>query len=81
MTVPHRSTYTIFPGKDGLWHWRHRHVNGHITSDGGEGYASPSNARRAVRARLKAHGINIAGPGWRARIARDLGIWIVKEDS
>jgi hypothetical protein len=36
-----------------LWYWRLRAANGRIIADGSEGYASKSNAKRAVRRTLR----------------------------
>ena len=40
----------VYEGADGQWYWRVRSLDNHqITMTGGQGYATPSNARRAVR--------------------------------
>jgi hypothetical protein len=36
-----------------LWYWRLRAANGKIIADGSQGYASKSNAKRAVRRTLR----------------------------
>ncbi|AUX10858.1 hypothetical protein AArcSl_3252 [Halalkaliarchaeum desulfuricum] len=43
------ATYEVFEDEGGRWRWRLRHENGNIIADSGEGYASKSNARRAMR--------------------------------
>ena len=63
------------------WRWRLTVANGNITADGGEAYATAANARRAVKALLRGLGVNVAGPGWRARLIRDRGIWITERNS
>ena len=47
--------YHIWEGLDGQWYWAAIHVNGEIVADGAEGYATRSNARRAVRRFVWAH--------------------------
>lgn len=39
----------IYQDKRNEWRWRYRARNGWVQCDGGEGYSSKSNARRAVR--------------------------------
>ncbi|MXV63649.1 DUF1508 domain-containing protein [Natronorubrum sp. JWXQ-INN-674] len=43
------SRFEVYEDRAGQWRWRLVHWNGNIVADGGEGYASRSNARRAVR--------------------------------
>lgn len=86
-----KATYTVyqedgkFPSKafrsgKRLWRWRLKNQNGNIVADGGEGYSKAANALRAVKRNLALHGVRVSGPGWRARIARDLGIVVRVED-
>lgn len=42
------TAFAIFRDAAGEWRWHLVHRNGNILADGGEGYASRSNARRAV---------------------------------
>lgn len=42
------TAFAIFRDAAGEWRWHLIHRNGNILADGGEGYASRSNARRAV---------------------------------
>ena len=44
--------YEIYKSKDGLWRFRLKASNGRIVAIG-EGYASPSNVRRGIRALKK----------------------------
>lgn len=44
-----RAKYVIYMGRGGRWRWRLVAVNGATVADGAEGYATSSNARRAVR--------------------------------
>lgn len=43
------SRFEVYEDRDGEWRWRLVHWNGNVVADGGEGYASRSNAERAVR--------------------------------
>ena len=43
------ATFEVFEDEGGRWRWRLRHDNGNIVADSGEGYASKSNTRRAMR--------------------------------
>lgn len=42
-------TYEYFEGVNGRWYWRYRARNGRTTSDGGGGYSTSSNVKRAIR--------------------------------
>ncbi len=44
-----RHTLEVYQDKKGLFRWRFVAPNGKIVADGGEGYASRSNAIRAAR--------------------------------
>ncbi|AGB36262.1 amphi-Trp domain-containing protein [Natronococcus occultus] len=44
-----RSRFEIYRDRADEWRWRLVHWNGNIIADSGEGYASRSNAERAVR--------------------------------
>ena len=46
----------IYVDKGGEWRWRKRASNGKITLEGGEGYASKWNVKRAIRS----HGLSLA---------------------
>ncbi len=41
--------YEYWKGNDGLWFWHKVSRNGQVTSDGGEGYVTSGNVRRALR--------------------------------
>ncbi|MEF8781042.1 MAG: DUF1508 domain-containing protein [Haloferacaceae archaeon] len=43
------ATFEVFEDSEGQWRWRLRHENGNVIADSGQGYASKSNARRAMR--------------------------------
>ena len=43
-----RASFELFEDNAGEWRWRLVHDNGNIIADSGEGYASKSNARRAM---------------------------------
>ncbi|APX98227.1 hypothetical protein BB347_11120 [Natronorubrum daqingense] len=43
------SRFEVYEDRAEEWRWRLVHWNGNIVADSGEGYASRSNARRAVR--------------------------------
>jgi len=43
------ATFELFEDKGGEYRWRLRHDNGNILADSGEGYASKSNVRRALK--------------------------------
>lgn len=45
--------FEFFQSENGLWYWRLRARNKNIVATGGEGYATKSNAKRAVK-RLQA---------------------------
>jgi uncharacterized protein YegP (UPF0339 family) len=42
-------TFELFEDKGGKFRWRLRHDNGNILADSGQGYASKSNVRRALK--------------------------------
>lgn len=44
-----RADFEIYRDKKDQWRWRLQHDNGNIIADGGQGYGSKSNVRRAVR--------------------------------
>lgn len=44
---------SITQGRDGKWYWHIVASNGKIIADGGEGYCSKSNAKRALRNLIK----------------------------
>ncbi len=48
------ATFELFEDSAGEWRWRLRHDNGNVIGDSGEGYASKSNAKRAL-ARVREH--------------------------
>ena len=48
------ATFELFEDQGGEWRWRLRHDNGEIIGDSGEGYASKSNAKRAL-GRVREH--------------------------
>ncbi|WP_418285542.1 HVO_2922 family protein [Halorubrum sp. DTA46] len=48
------ATFELFEDAGGEWRWRLRHDNGNIIGDSGEGYASKSNAKRAL-SRVRDH--------------------------
>ena len=48
------ATFELFEDDAGEWRWRLRHDNGEIIADSGEGYASKSNAKRAL-SRIREH--------------------------
>ncbi len=52
--VASRATFELFEDSAGEWRWRLRHDNGNIIGDSGEGYASKSNAKRAL-GRVREH--------------------------
>ncbi|MFC6716383.1 amphi-Trp domain-containing protein [Natrialbaceae archaeon GCM10025810] len=56
------SRFEVYRDRAGEWRWRLVHWNGNVIADSGEGYASRSNAERAVR------GVMRNAPG--ARIER-----------
>lgn len=45
---PDPTAFEVYRDAAGEWRWRLIHRNGNILSDGGEGYSSRSNARRAI---------------------------------
>ncbi|QKY16738.1 DUF1508 domain-containing protein [Halorubrum sp. CBA1229] len=48
------ATFELFEDAGGKWRWRLRHDNGNVIGDSGQGYASKSNAERAL-ARVREH--------------------------
>ncbi|WP_144926083.1 HVO_2922 family protein [Halorubrum salsamenti] len=52
--IASRGTFELFEDAGGEWRWRLRHDNGNVISDSGEGYASKSNAKRAL-GRVREH--------------------------
>ncbi|WP_435097564.1 HVO_2922 family protein [Halorubrum sp. N11] len=46
--IASKATFELFEDAAGEWRWRLVHDNGNIISDSGEGYASKSNANRAL---------------------------------
>ncbi|EMA41691.1 amphi-Trp domain-containing protein [Halobiforma nitratireducens] len=48
-----RSRFEVYQDQAGEWRWRLVHWNGNIVADSGEGYASRSNAERAVRSVIR----------------------------
>jgi len=52
--IASKATFELFEDAGGEWRWRLRHDNGNIISDSGEGYASKSNAKRAL-GRVREH--------------------------
>ena len=52
--VASNATFELFEDAGGDWRWRLVHDNGNIISDSGEGYASKSNAERAL-GRIRDH--------------------------
>lgn len=42
-------TFIVHRGRDGNYYWRGVSANGKVVADGGEGYSTRQNARRAVR--------------------------------
>lgn len=48
-----RSRFEVYEDRAGEWRWRLVHWNGNVVADSGEGYASKSNARRAVRSAMR----------------------------
>jgi len=49
-----QGTFELFEDKGGEFRWRLRHDNGNVLADSGEGYASKSNVRRALKS-VRAH--------------------------
>ncbi|MFC7026766.1 DUF1508 domain-containing protein [Halomicroarcula sp. GCM10025710] len=49
-----QGTFELFEDNAGEFRWRLRHDNGNIMADGGEGYVSKSNVRRALKS-VRAH--------------------------
>ena len=81
------ATFELFEDDAGEWRWRLRHDNGNIIGDSGEGYASKSNAKRAL-GRVREHVAAAdylrvdpaafevyqdAGGGWRWRLIHENG--------
>ncbi|WP_128903965.1 HVO_2922 family protein [Halorubrum amylolyticum] len=52
--IASKATFELFEDAGGEWRWRLRHDNGNVISDSGEGYASKSNAKRAL-GRVREH--------------------------
>jgi uncharacterized protein YegP (UPF0339 family) len=46
--IASRADFEVYQDEAGEWRWRLEHDNGNIIADSGEGYASRSNANRAV---------------------------------
>jgi uncharacterized protein YegP (UPF0339 family) len=44
-----RNSIEIYMDRRNQWRWSLRSRNGHVIADGGEGYSTKSNARRAAR--------------------------------
>jgi len=53
-TVETNATFELFEDAAEEWRWRLRHENGNVIGDSGEGYASKSNAKRAL-GRVREH--------------------------
>ncbi|GAA0517714.1 Uncharacterized conserved protein YegP, UPF0339 family [Halorubrum aquaticum] len=53
-SIESRATFELFEDDAGEWRWRLRHDNGNTIGDSGEGYASKSNAKRAL-SRVREH--------------------------
>jgi len=53
-TIESAATFELFEDAGGEWRWRLRHGNGSVVADSGEGYASKSNAKRAL-AKVREH--------------------------
>lgn len=49
------ATIELYEDRANEWRWRLRHDNGNIIADSGEGYASKSGAKKAIK-RAKKHG-------------------------
>jgi amphi-Trp domain-containing protein len=47
------SRFEVYEDNAGEWRWRLVHWNGNVVADGGEGYASRSNAERAARSVMR----------------------------
>uniref|UniRef100_UPI00248151C3 HVO_2922 family protein n=1 Tax=Halorubrum sp. F4 TaxID=2989715 RepID=UPI00248151C3 len=52
--IASEATFELFEDDAGEWRWRLRHDNGNVVGDSGEGYASKSNAKRAL-SRVREH--------------------------
>ncbi|WP_123619987.1 HVO_2922 family protein [Halorubrum sp. CSM-61] len=52
--IASEATFELFEDAGGEWRWRLRHDNGNVIGDSGEGYASKSNAKRAL-GRVREH--------------------------
>ena len=52
--IASQATFELFEDAAEEWRWRLRHRNGNIVADSGEGYASRSNAKRAL-SRIREH--------------------------
>ncbi|WP_066412852.1 YegP family protein [Halorubrum aethiopicum] len=53
-TIESEATFELFEDAADEWRWRLRHDNGNTIGDSGEGYASKSNAKRAL-SRVREH--------------------------
>ncbi|OYR58706.1 YegP family protein [Halorubrum halodurans] len=53
-TIESGATFELFEDAAAEWRWRLRHRNGNVIGDSGEGYASKSNATRAL-SRVREH--------------------------
>ncbi|WP_144798352.1 HVO_2922 family protein [Halorubrum depositum] len=53
-SIESAATFELFEDASEEWRWRLRHDNGNVVGDSGEGYASKSNAKRAL-ARVREH--------------------------
>ena len=62
-------TNHIIERKSGRWRWRFIAANGKIMADGGEAYASASNARRAIK-RFADISLESAFPSWKIETVR-----------
>ncbi|MFC5278414.1 HVO_2922 family protein [Halorubrum rubrum] len=52
--IESEATFELFEDDAAEWRWRLRHDNGNVIGDSGEGYASKSNAKRAL-SRVREH--------------------------
>ncbi|MFC5133597.1 MULTISPECIES: HVO_2922 family protein [Haloferacaceae] len=52
--IPSEATFELFEDDADEWRWSLRHDNGNVIGDSGEGYASKSNAKRAL-SRVREH--------------------------
>lgn len=49
----------IYQGNDKQWYWSRHASNNKIVGDGGEGYSTKSNCKRAASKEAKAHNVPI----------------------